>query len=126
MSANSNPKISPLESALAIQTGLVFLAIWLGHKQLMYAALALGLLCLISPLFAVYLSKFWMGLSKVLAMIIPNILFSLFFFLFFTPVSVLKRLFSGKNEMDIKSPNKSSMLRNTSKKFTPEQFENTW
>ena len=126
MSTSTQPKTSPLESALAIETGLVFLAIWSGNTRLLYAAFIIGLLCLVWPVFALYLSKVWMGLAKVLSMVVPNILFALFFFLIFTPVSGLKKLFSAKNDLDIRKPNRSSMLRETNKQFTPEQFENAW
>lgn len=126
MSTTPNSKPNPLESILAIQTGLVFLSIWLGHKQLLLGALSVGLLSLISSGFAYYLSKFWLGLAKVLSMIIPNVVFSIFYFLFFTPFSLMKRLFSRKNDMDIKVPKGTSMLRGTPRKFSPEQFENSW
>lgn len=126
MSTTPNSKTNPLESVLAIQTGLVFLGIWLGNKQLFLVALSVGLLSLIWSGFAYYLSKFWLALAKLLSMIVPNIIFSIFYFLFFTPFSLMKRLFSRKNEMDIRDPKRTSMLKGTPRKFSPEQFENTW
>jgi hypothetical protein len=67
----------------------------------------------------------WMKLTWVLSMIVPNVLLSVIFYLFLTPIALLSRIFGKKNQLTLKNT-KDSLFKENTKKFEKSSFEKTW
>ena len=66
-----------------------------------------------------------MKLAWVMSLIVPNILLSIVFYLFLTPIALISRIFGEKDQLGLKN-SKDTMFKNTNKKFEPTSFENPW
>lgn len=87
----------PLESILVIVGGL--LVFYLIYKIAILLIIALALICLsllIKP-FLVFIDRIWMTIAKILGYINSKILLGQVFYLFLTPLALLRKMFS-KNE----------------------------
>ncbi len=97
--ATKQVKSSELTDLQIKDVGVIFaaLALWAGYKWHLNWATAGGFILLISavifPRIFKWPAKAWFGLSGVLALVVPRIVFSLIFFLMVTPLAVSKRLF---------------------------------
>lgn len=116
---------SPIKTVLTIVLGLLFFAMYFKQNNLFLVAFILGVLGLFFPYVAIKIDWFWMKLSWVLSKIMPNILLTIFFYLFLTPIAFLSRIFGEKNVMTIKNT-KESMFKEVNKTFPVSSFEKPW
>ena len=75
---------------------------WRGHRidsslVLISIALLFAAATIFAPMILRAPYRLWMGLAIVLGSVISPIVFTILFFLFLTPISLLKRLFTAKN-----------------------------
>lgn len=69
--------------------------------------------------------KAWMGISRLLSFITPNILLSVVFFLVLTPIALLRRLLTSFDPFGRQNHDKST-FHHVSRKATAEYFRKPW
>jgi hypothetical protein len=114
-----------LKTILTIITGLIVLNLVFESSSLLYVSLVLGVLSLLSEKLAYYAHKAWMTLAKILSYIMPNVILSMIFYLFLTPIALLQRLFIVDEFMPL-SKNKNSSFKESLRTFNPKDFEKPW
>jgi hypothetical protein len=113
----------PAKTILIIVLGLLVVGLvtkWTGWTGI---ALIVGICCACSDYLAGKVDFLWMKLAQILGLIVPNILLSLVFFVFLTPIAWLSRL--GKDPLSLKNT-KSSLFKEYDKSFEKTSFEKPW
>jgi hypothetical protein len=118
-------KSDPTKTILVITVGFLVIYFFSGFKWSLYTAIIVGVLGLLSDLLAKKIDYLWMKLTWVLSMIVPNVLLSVIFYLFLTPIALLSRIFGKKNQLTLKNT-KDSLFKENTKKFEKSSFEKTW
>lgn len=115
----------PYLTILTILFGFLMINHFLKSDYIYYSIIVISGLSLISSKFSKYIELIWFKLSFVLSQIIPNILLSLIFFSFLTPLSLLSKLLKSKSDFLVKNNSKSTFI-SMNKKFSKETFERAW
>jgi hypothetical protein len=118
-------KLGTAKTMLAIVVGtllvyFVFKKIWI-----IKIAVVIGLIGLLWDGLSKKIEFVWMKLTWLLSLVVPNILLSVIFFLFLTPIAFLSKIFGEKNQLNLKNSSKS-LFKETNKDFTKESFERPW
>ncbi|MDR1783963.1 MAG: hypothetical protein LBR13_06870 [Dysgonamonadaceae bacterium] len=114
----------PIKTLLVIVLGLVFVYFLTHWKGWLTIAFVLGVIGLISSWCAKKIDWLWMKLAALLGLIIPNILLSLVFYLFLTPIAWLSRL--GKKDPLMLKNKHTSLFKDHGREFDKASFEKTW
>lgn len=125
MSVVKQKKSEPVKTLLVIVVGMLVIHLLTQHKWALWVSVAVGLSGLISPFLAKQIDFLWNKLGELLSMIVPNILLSLIFFIFLTPIALLSRLFGKKNPLDLKN-SEASLFKDHNKPFDKASFEKPW
>lgn len=118
------------EAQLVIVTGLALLSIilevrgWQYSKYLLYTAIIIGILCLLSDYIGTIIVKGWFKLAEGLGWINSRILLSIIFFFILFPIALVSRLF-GKSNIQLKKPS-GSVYTERNHTYTKEDLENIW
>lgn len=115
----------PEKTLLTITVGFIILSLALKNPLFLKIGLVVGLIGVFSSYLAKKIEWLWFGLAKVLALIVPNILLGAIFYLFLSPIALLKRLL-GKSDTLMLSDKYSSTFHTVNKKFGKEDLENPW
>ena len=115
----------PLKTILIITVGLIITYIITKMQWFLNIALLTGLIGVFSTYLSKIINSFWLKLSWLLSLIIPNLLLSIIYFLLLTPIAWLSRLFGQQNQLNINNT-KKSLFKNTNNYFNKEFFERTW
>lgn len=123
----------PLKTVLTITVGFVFLftilqkdlGLTIRENWPLVIALIIGGSSLLSSYIANQINFLWMKLTWLLSLIVPNIILSIVFFVFLTPMALLGKLFSKKDLLILKN-NKNSTFIKSDKSFDKESFEKPW
>jgi hypothetical protein len=115
-----------VESCLVITTGLLVLFVWLKNPWLLYIALAVGLLGVLSPRAAEIIHQGWMLLARALGWFNGRVLLSAVFFLLLTPIAWLARKVGTMDLQLNKKPDSSSYYVVRDHLYKPKDLENTW
>ncbi len=118
-------KTDPIKTVLTITVGFLVIYVFTEYQWLLYTSLIVGILGLLSSRIAKVVDYLWMKLSYILSLIVPNILLTIIFYVFLFPISMLSKLFSKKDPMDLKN-SKQSLFKDVDKQFVPESFDNPW
>ena len=111
-------------TVLVITVGFLALHLVFGWEWAAMTALIIGLAGAISSFLAELIETIWMKLSGILSHIIPNILLTLMFYLFLTPLALIYRIF---NKDSLKLSDKyDSYFIDTDRKFNRDYFTKTW
>ena len=110
---------------LTITVGFLILFLISNSRLPLWIALITGVSGLVSLKLAILIDRAWMWIAKILGYIMPNILLSLIFFLFLFPISLLQKLFSKKDPLQIRGKRDSTFLYRT-REFSKESFEKPW
>lgn len=124
---------NPLKTVLTITVGFVFLfailqkdlGLTIRENWPLVIALVIGGSSLLSSYIANQINFLWMKLTWLLSLIVPNIILSIVFFVFLTPMALLGKLFSKKDLLILKN-NKNSTFIKSYKSFDKESFEKPW
>ena len=92
MKIKSNPSLT----VLAIVFGLLFFNYFFYDKNIFYLSLILSGLGVFSIKISLIIEKIWFKIAYLLSQIIPNILLSVIFYLFLTPLAFLSKLFNSQ------------------------------
>ncbi|MFK7924344.1 MAG: SxtJ family membrane protein [Bacteroidia bacterium] len=103
---------------------LIAFVIW-RYQALLYVAIGLGVLSLLSPQLAKWIHIGWMKLAEGLGWVNSRILLGLVFFLLLTPIALLVRLFR-KDPLQLKRPQSSSLFHERNHLFQAEDLKNPW
>ena len=114
-----------IKTILVILLGLVGFYIINKSIYILYAALVVGIISLVSQKACNYIHLAWMFFPKILSYIVPNIIMSLIFFLMLTPLSLLQKLVK-KNKSVMLSNSSNSTFIITNKKIEQTNFEKPW
>ena len=113
-------------SILIIVLGFIILFLVTEVYLFIKISISIGLISLISPFLAKKIEFLWFKLAIILSYIIPNILLTIVFYLFLTPISILSKLFGkNKNSLNLKNT-ESTLFKKVNKSFKRNDFEKTW
>lgn len=121
----NQPKTEPSRTVLTIATGFLIIHLLTGGSWALYIALGTGIIGVVSSAASRLIDRLWMKLAVLLSRIVPNILLTVVFYLVMVPLSLLMRLFSSGDPMDLKN-RRQSMFRETDKTFPAESFTKPW
>jgi hypothetical protein len=124
MSAKSK-KTTPLKTILVIVVGLMVVYIVTDYRWALISSLVVGVLGAMSDWIAEKIDFLWMKLSWILGLIVPNIILSVIFFLFLTPIALLSRIIKRKDPLSLKN-SANSLFKDSNKHFGPSSFERPW
>jgi hypothetical protein len=124
MSAKST-KSEPVKTILIIVLGFMIIYLITKSQVWLNIALILGLTGFLSGYLAKKIDFIWMKLAWILGLIIPNILLSVIFYLFLTPLALLSRIGKSKNLLMIKN-NRSTLFKEHIREFDKVSFEKPW
>lgn len=122
---NKKSKSVPIKSVLAITVGLFILYLIKEWNWAMYISLSVGILGLFFPFIATQIDLLWMKLAKLLGFIVPNILLSIIFYFFLTPLAFLSKIFGKKNPLSLNNKT-DTLFKEYNKKFDKASFEKPW
>lgn len=125
MSSIKKMKSDPRQTILVITLGMIVVYLALQVKWAITAALVVGVAGLLSDTLAEKIDWLWMKLTWVLSMIVPNILLSVVFYVFLTPIAIFSRIFGEKNPLSIKNT-VPTLFKDHGKPFDKASFEKPW
>lgn len=120
-----NLKSHPYLTALTIIFGICFLSLFIENKSFQISILVISALSVFSNKAALLIEKIWFKLSSILSQIIPNVILTILFFFFLTPVSFLARIFKANSNF-ISRNNSDSLFKDQQKKYNKKSFEKAW
>lgn len=110
-------------TVLIIVVGLLIIHLLSELHIFLYVSLTIGVLGL-SDKMSQIIDRLWMGLSKILSYIIPNILLTLVFYLILFPFALIQRI--TQDDPLRLSPNRQTFWIDEEGEIDPESFEKTW
>ena len=114
------------QTILSIVVGFLALHYIFGGIYFLPAALIIGVLSLISDGFAHLISQAWAKFAMVLGRINGNILLTLVFFIFLTPVAFLMRIFKKGDALKLKKQNANTVYVTRDHTYTKSDLANIW
>lgn len=120
-----NQPYTPIKTVLLLVTSSLIFYLITDIEWLILMGLTLGLLGLLSNKASKAIDFLWRKLSWILSLIVPNILLTIIFYFFLTPIAYLSRVFGEKNQLNLKN-NKSSLFRVNRTNIDKEYFEKPW
>ena len=95
------------------------------YKYLFISAIILGLTGVLSDYASEKIATVWMWFAKIIGKVIPKVILTLLYFLFFVPYALIYRLVR-KNVLDLKVGGKETMYKERNHLYTPSDIENPW
>ena len=119
----TNP--DPAKTILVIVLGFMIVYLITKWHGWLNIALILGLAGAFSGYLAKKINFLWMKLAWLLSLIIPNILLSVIFFLFLTPLALLSRIGKGKDFLMLKNT-RPTLFKEHTQELEKISFEKPW
>jgi hypothetical protein len=121
-----NTRAKQLETILVIAAGMIGFHFIFKRVEFLYVALGVAVLGLALPIAAKYIHLGWMGLAKVLGFINSHILLGAIFFFILTPLALLRRVLSRKDELQLRKKVSGSYFTTRDHTFEASDLENPW
>jgi hypothetical protein len=118
-------KSDPSKTVLVICTGLILVYFIFSLKWILFVAFAIGILSILSEWISKKIEWVWFQLTKLLSMIVPNILLGAIFYLFLTPIAFLANIFTKSDPLLIKRP-VDTAYKVVNKQFKAADLKNPW
>ena len=120
-------EIDVYKANLVISTGLLVLYIFVfPNRYLLYTGTAVGLLTVLWPGLAQWISWGWYKLAEGLGYVNSRILLTLVFFVFLLPIALLYRLFN-RNIFALRSGRTDkSLYKERNHRYSAKDMENAW
>ena len=118
-------KMNNYKTTLTIVVGFVLLSNYFHSKLLLILAIVVGLTGIFSEKANDKINWVWTKLTEVLSFIMPNVLLSIVFYFFLTPLALINRLNRKKNPLQLKNTTNSVFITKR-KEFSPESLEKIW
>ncbi len=113
------------QTILTIVVGFMVFYFIFKKDWLLYASLGFGVLGLLSDYFSSTVSNLWMKLALILGRINGNILLTIIFFIFLTPIAFLMKVLQKVDALKLKKQeNTVYEIRNHT--YTAKDLENVW
>ena len=113
------------KSTLTIVIGFTLLSNYFNSKPLLILSIVIGLIAIFSEKANDKIIWGWNKISEILALIMPNVLLTLVFYLFLTPLALINRINRKKNPLQLKNITRSVYISKR-KEFSPESLEKIW
>jgi hypothetical protein len=113
------------KTILTIVIGFLIVFVVSQWKWALTVSLCVGLIGIFSTFLSQKIEWVWLQFTKILSLIVPNILLSTFFYLVLFPVAILSRIFEKKDPLQIKQKN-SSYYISFSKTYKKDDFIYPW
>ena len=118
-------KTEPIKTILVITVGMLVVFMTTQWQPALILSMLIGVVGILSKYLAIKIDFLWMKLTWVLSLIVPNVLLSIVFYLMLTPIALLSRVFSKKDELFLKNTS-PSLFKEYNKTFDKESFKNPW
>ena len=119
-----NDQIKVAETILILSLASMIIGFIFEIEQCFAISTILLLAYLIAYRICLWITRIWLGFSKVLGGLMSRLLLSLCFYLVLTPISFIYRLFNTDN-LDLK-PTKTSYFHTRDVIFDKQYFERIW
>ncbi len=113
------------QTILVICLGLVVLAVLAHVQPVLWLAVAVGVVALISEKLARLIERGWMIFSETLGKIMSRLLLSLIFFIILTPLALVYRLL-GKDGLSLKPAGGNSLFKTRDHQYRADDLEKPW
>jgi hypothetical protein len=113
------------KTILTIVIGFLIVFVVSQWNWVLMISLGVGLIGIFSTFLSKKIEWLWMQLTKLLSMIVPNIILTAVFYLVLFPVAILSRIFGYKDLLQIKQK-KSSYYIDNKKTFKKEDLIYQW
>ncbi len=113
------------KSTLTIVIGFILLSNYFNYKPLFIFGIVIGLIAIFSEKINDKIILVWNKLAEILGLIMPNVLLSIVFFLFLTPLAWLNRIDRKKNPLQLRN-NSDSIFITKRKEFNKASLEKIW
>ena len=113
------------KSTLTIIIGFILLSNYFAFKPLLIIAIAIGIVAVISEKANDKIIWLWNKLSEILGLIMPNVLLTIVFYLFLTPLAWLNRINRKKNPLQLRNETSSTFISKR-KEFSKASLEKIW
>ncbi len=110
---------------LTIVVGFLVLYAIFKVNWLLYVSLGIGVLGIFSDAFAGLVTTGWLKFAEVLGRINGNILLTVIFFIFLTPIALLMRIFKGADELHLKKQSGTNYATRNHK-YAADGMKNIW
>ena len=113
------------KSTLTIVIGFLLLSNYFDSKPLLIISIAVGLLAIFSEKANDKIIWIWNKLTEVLGLIMPNVLLTIVFYLFLTPLAWLNRMNRKRNPLQLRNESSSTFIEKR-KEFSKASLEKIW
>ena len=113
------------KSTLTIVIGFILMSNYFNFKPLFILGIVIGLIAIFSEKVNDKIIWTWNKLAEILGLIMPNVLLSIVFYLFLTPLAWLNRIDRKKNPLQLRY-NSDSMFITKRKVFSKVSLEKIW
>jgi len=115
-----------LETILSIILGLAVI-FWLTKNKYLLPAI---IILVVIGLFSTYLTEkihwLWMKISHIMGSVMSKVILSVIFYFFLFPISLLSKIFTKKNILQLKRTDEVSYYTSRNHQYTSEDIENPW
>ena len=116
---------NPIWSVVVISIGFAIIYFNTKNQFALGASITVGILGFTFSKIRYWIDFVWMKIAWILSLIVPKILLTLVFYTILYPTSLLRKITSKKDLLNLKDP-KSSLFKNVDKTFDKTSFENPW
>lgn len=113
------------EAMLAITTGLVVIGLLTHREPLVVAGAIAGGIGLLLPPLARLITKGWLWLSEKMGWVMSRVILGAVFFLFLTPIALLRKVTSGSKALGLKRTT-GSHWATRDHTYAPGDLEKPW
>lgn len=117
--------IKSLETIIVLTGALIIFFLIYKINELLYIALGLIVISILSKQLTYYISWIWLKLAEGMGFVVSKIILSVIYYIFLFPIALLSRL-SNKNSIILKNKNKKSLFFDRNVKYEPKDLENIW
>ena len=115
-----------LESIIVIAGALLFIHFRYDVVELTYISFGLIVISIISKFATGVIAWLWFKFAEGLGYVMSKVILTVVFFVFLYPVSLLKKLFSGTDELKLKRMDTDSYFTTRDHKYLKEDLDKVW
>ena len=116
---------NPKNSVIAIVAILLIGFLYTDQYIIIWVALPLLLLTLLSARFTIVIDFFWYKIIWIIGLVAPKIILTITFFLILTPIALLSRIFGKKDVLKLRNRYKSLFV-DSNNQIDKSYFEKPW
>jgi hypothetical protein len=115
-----------LETILSIVFGIAIIYWFTEYQPLIMVVILLSAIGLFNQFLSGSIHWFWTKLSHVMGYVMSKVILSIVFFIFLFPISLLAKLFSKKDSLQLKKGSGSSYYSERNHPYSADDLENPW